>query len=72
MMNSSGENRSDGGGHLRSGTDYALKSEQLKLDAGWLGRVFGSRGNAQTHWTGIIAALVVLLLVCLAFKSNWV
>ncbi len=40
-------------------TDYLLKSQRMNLDAGLLGKLFGSRGNAPNNIAG--------LSVCLAF-----
>lgn len=39
--------------------DFVLRSKEMSLQAGWLGRIFGAKHNAPLN----IAGLAVLLLV---------
>lgn len=38
-----------------------LRRKQMNLDAGWLGHVFGSKGNAPVNIAGLFVILLILI-----------
>ena len=49
---------------------YALDRERMTLDAGFLGRFFGSAANAPTNIAGIIALLLTGACILLLFVPS--
>lgn len=50
---------------------YGLEQARMTLDAGWLGRIFGSSANAPTNITGFILVIFAITVVYLiVFRMN--
>jgi len=49
---------------------YVLDRERMTLDAGFLGRFFGSSTNAPTNIAGIIALLLTIACISLLFLPS--
>lgn len=51
--------------------EYFLESKKLDLEAGWVGKFFGSKTNAPTNIAGIFITLLLISgVVVLFFSSN--
>ena len=46
---------------------YAIEQSRMSLDAGWLGKIFGSSTNAPTNIAGFFVGLLTLTIIFLGF-----
>lgn len=49
---------------------YALEQTRMSLEAGWLGRVFGSATNAPTNIVGFVVLLLIVPGIALLFAPS--
>ena len=46
---------------------YALEERRMSLDAGWLGKIFGSAASAPTNIAGFVVCLLVVIICVVGF-----
>jgi hypothetical protein len=60
------DNSGDTPNNFANGNSDALKSKQMDIDAGWLGKFFGNSSNAPTN----IAGITIFLMIGIPFVSD--
>jgi hypothetical protein len=46
---------------------YAIEQTRMSLEAGWLGKIFGSATNAPTNIAGFFVGVLTLTIIVLGF-----